>query len=52
MTSKEYNRLAPLYNRRQILIDQAIAQIPWNVNRAGKTYQKKLKMIYESQNTN
>ena len=48
MTSKDYHRLAPLYNRNQVIIDNLIAQIPLNINRAGKTYQKKLKMIYES----
>lgn len=52
MTRQQYHNLAPRYNRNQVIIDNLIAQIPWNVNRAGKTYKKKLKEIHESQNTN
>jgi hypothetical protein len=47
-SQEEYHRLAPTFNRNQVIIDNLIAQIPLNINRAGKTYQKKLKMIYES----
>jgi len=44
MTKEDYHRLAPRYNRADILI----AQIPLNINRAGKHYQKLIKNIYES----
>lgn len=47
MTRSEYHRLAPTFNRRQLLIDQAIDRIPQNVNRAGRHYKKLLKQIHE-----
>ncbi len=50
MTKEDYHRLAPLYNRNQVVIDNLIAQIPLNINRAGKHYRKLVKQIYETQN--
>lgn len=47
MTCEEYNRLAPRFNRNKVIIDNLIAQIPWNVNRSGKYYKKLVKEIYE-----
>jgi len=46
MTCEEYNRLAPRYNRTDIIIDA----IPQNINRAGKHYKKLVKQIYEQTN--
>ncbi len=43
MTKAEYHRLAPRYNKA----DKLIEQIPLNINRAGKHYQKLIKKIYE-----
>ena len=42
MTRAEYHKLAPRYNKA----DKLIAQIPLNINRAGKHYQKLIKQIY------
>lgn len=47
MTRNEYHRLAPVYDRPQVAIDNAIATIPQNINRAGKHYQKLIKKIYD-----
>ncbi len=42
MTKEEYWALAPTFDRR----DRLVAQIPLNINRAGKHYKKLLKEIY------
>ena len=46
MTEQEYNRLAPTYDRNKVLMEQEIARIPMNINRAGKHYRKLTKEIY------
>ena len=48
MTSEEYNRLAPIYNGKKVAIDKLIAQIPLNINRAGKHYKRLLKEIEQN----
>lgn len=45
MTREQYHLLAPTFNLRQQQIEQAIARIPLNVNRAGKHYQKLVREI-------
>lgn len=44
-TADEYYALVSTFDQRRI--DEQIALIPWNVNRAGKHYQKLLQKIYE-----
>lgn len=45
MTKEEYNRLAPSFNLQQHRINQAIDRIPLNVNRAGATYRRLIRLI-------
>lgn len=45
MNKDQYNRLAPIFNRQQHLIDLEIDRIPMNVNRSGKHYRKLIKNI-------
>jgi hypothetical protein len=47
MTKQEYWRLAPTYDRHEVLIDA----IPGRVNRAGRYYRKLIKEIYEDDTT-
>ena len=47
MTKEQYHLLAPTFNRTQHLIDLEIDRIPFNVNRAGKTYRRLTKQIRE-----
>lgn len=45
MIKEQYHRLAPTFNRTKHLINQEIDQIPMNVNRSGKTYQRIIREI-------
>jgi hypothetical protein len=42
MKKSEFHKLAPTYDRHEVLIDA----IPSRVNRAGRYYQKLIKEIY------
>lgn len=44
-TADEYYALASTFNQRRIA--NQIAQIPLNINRSGKHYQKLIKQIHE-----
>lgn len=46
MSKAEYHHLVAMYDDRRI--EALIDAIPLNVNRAGKTYKKMLKNIYET----
>jgi len=45
-TAKEYERAVATFDQDRI--QAMIDRIPWNINRAGKHYQKLLKQIYEN----
>lgn len=45
-TADEYYALVSTFDQRRI--DEQIARIPWNVNRAGKHYRKLVKEIHEN----
>lgn len=46
MTQQEYETAVATHDQR--IIDQQIARIPLNVNRAGRHYKKLVKQIYEN----
>lgn len=46
MTADEYHTKVATFDQDRI--DQAIARIPLNINRAGKYYRKLVKQIYET----